>query len=67
MLVQRCKKRKQSFEFYLTASRREIYSKMRALLLQCAGSGVLDIFMHLEDAGTTYKATMDALNNHFER
>ena len=39
---------------------------MRALLLQCAGPEVQDIFMHLQDVGTTYKAAMDALNNHFE-
>ena len=26
----------------------------------------MDIFIHLEDIGATYKATIDALNNHFE-
>ena len=39
---------------------------MRALLLHCAGPDVQDIFMHLQDVGTTYKAAMGALNNHFE-
>ena len=39
---------------------------MRALLLHCAGTDVQDIFMHLQDVGTTYKAAMGALNNHFE-
>ena len=49
------KKRKQSFEFYLTASGTDNDSQMRALLLH---------FIYLEDVGTTYKAEMDALNNH---
>ena len=40
-------------------------SQMRALLLHCAGPDVQDIFMHLENVGTTGKAAMDALNNHF--
>ena len=35
------------------------------LLLYCARPDVQDIFMHLQDIGTTYKAAMDALNNHF--
>ena len=39
---------------------------MQALLLHCAGPDVQDIFMHLQDVGTTYKTAMDALNNHFE-
>ena len=39
---------------------------MRALLLYCAGADVQDIFMHLEDPGTTCKTAMDALNSHFE-
>ena len=36
-------------------------SQMRALLLHCAGPDVQDIFMYLQDVGTTYKAAMDAL------
>ena len=39
---------------------------MRASLLHRGGPDVQDIFMHLEDVGTTYKAAMDALNNHFK-
>ena len=39
-------------------------SQMRALLLHCAGPDVQDIFMHLQDVGTTYKAAMDVV---FER
>ena len=39
---------------------------MQALPLNCAGPDVQDIFMHLQDVGTTYKTAMDALNNHFE-
>ena len=35
------------------------------LLLYCARPDVQDIFMHLQDIDTTYKAAMDALNNHF--
>ena len=65
-LAQRWKKWKQSFEFYVTASGTDNDSQMRALLLHCAGPDVQDIFMHLQDVGTTYKAAMDALNNHFE-
>ena len=41
-------------------------SQMRALLLHRAKPDVKDIFMHLENVGTTGKAEMDALNNHFE-
>ena len=58
--------KKWSFEFYLAASGTDNDSQMRALLLRCAGPDVQDIFMHLEDVGTTYKAAMHALNNHFE-
>ena len=65
-LAQRWKKWKQSFEFYLTTSGTDNDSQMRALLLHCAGPDVEDIFMHLQDVGTTYKAAMDALKNHFE-
>ena len=65
-LAHRWKKGKQSFEFDLTASGTDSDSQMRALLLHCAGPDVQDIFMHLQDVGTTYKAAMDALNNHFE-
>ena len=65
-LTQRWKKWKQSFEFYLAASGRSNDSQMRALLLHCAGPDLQDIFMHLQDVGTTYAAAMDALNNHFE-
>ena len=65
-LAQQWKKWKQSFEFYLTASGTDNDSQMRALLLHCAGPDVQDIFMHLQDVGTTYKTAMDALNNHFE-
>ena len=65
-LVQRWKKWKQSFEFYLTAFDKDNDSQMRALLAHCAGPDVQDIFMNLEDVGTTYKAAMDALNNRFE-
>ena len=65
-LAQRWKKWKQSFEFYVTASGTDNDSQMRALLLHCAGPDVQDIFMHLQGVGTTYKAAMDALNNHFE-
>ena len=65
-LAQRRKKWKQSFEFYLTASGTNNDSRMRALLLHRAGPDVQNIFMHLQDVGTIYKAAMDALNNHFE-
>ena len=65
-LAQRWKKWKQSFSFYLTASGTGNDSQMRALLPHCAGPDVQNIFMHLEDVGTTYKAAMDALTNHFE-
>ena len=41
-------------------------SQMRALLLHYAGPDVKDIFMHLENTGTTFKAAVDAINNHFE-
>ena len=64
--AQRWKKWEQSVEFYLTASGTDNDSQMQALLLHCAGPDVQDIFMHLQDVGTTYKAAMDALNNHFE-
>ena len=50
----------------MTASGTDNDSQMRALLLHFAGPDVQDIFMHLEDVGTIYKAAMDALNNHFE-
>lgn len=62
------KKWKQSFKFYLSASGTDDNSKMRTLLLHCTGPDVQDIFMHVEDAGTTYKVqhTINALNNHFE-
>ena len=56
---------KQSFEFYFTASGTENDSQMQALLLHCARPDVQDIFRHLQDIGTTYKAAMDVLNNHF--
>ena len=55
---------KQSFAFYLTASDIDGIdndSKMRALLLHCTGPDAQDIFMHLEDPDTTYKAAMNAL------
>ena len=52
--------------FFLTASGTDNDSQMRALLFHCAGPDVQDIFMHLEDVGTTHKAAMDALNNHLE-
>ena len=52
--------------FFLTASGTDSDSQMRALLFHCAGPDVQDIFMHLEDVGTTHKAAMDALNNHLE-
>ena len=39
---------------------------MQALLLHCAGPDIQDIFMHLQDVGTTHMAAMDGLNNHFE-
>ena len=55
-LAQRQKKCKQSFEFYLTASGVDNDSQMQALLLHGAGPDAQDIFMHLEDVGTTYKA-----------
>ena len=56
---------KQSFEFYFTASGTDNDSQMQALLLHCARPDVQDIFMHLQDIGTTCKAAMDVLNNHF--
>ena len=65
-LAQWWKKWKQTFEFYLTASGTDNDSQMWALLFHCAGPDIQDIFMHLEDVGTTRKATMDALNKHFE-
>ena len=39
---------------------------MRALLVQFARPYVQDIFMHLEDAGTTYETAIEGLNNHIE-
>ena len=65
-LAQRWKKCKQSFEFYFSASGTNDDSQMRVLPLHSAGRDVQDIFMHWEDGGTTYKAAMDALNNHFQ-
>ena len=65
-MVQRWKKWKQIFEFYFSASGTEDGSQMRALLLHGTGPDVQDIFMHLEEVGTTYKAALGALNNHFE-
>ena len=65
-LAQRWKRWKQSFEFYLTASGTDNDSQMQAFLLHCVGPDVQDIFMHLQDVGTTYKAAIDAVNNHFE-
>ena len=65
-LAGRWKKWEQRFEFYLAASGTNNDSKMRALLLHCAEPDVRDIFMHLQNVGTTYKAVMDVLNNHFE-
>ena len=62
-LTQQWKIWKQSFKFYLTATGND--SQIRGLLLHCARPDVQDIFTHLEDVGTTYKAAMDALNNHF--
>ena len=63
-LAQQWKKWKQSFEFYLGGSGTDDDSHMIALLLHYAGPNVQDIFMHLEDTGTTCKAAMDALTNH---
>ena len=65
-LAQRWKKWKQSFKFYLTSSGIDNDLQMQALPLNCAGPDVQDIFMHLQDVGTTYKTAMDALNNQFE-
>ena len=45
----------------MTVSCTDNDSQMRALLLHCAGPNAQDIFMHLEDVGTTYKAEMNAL------
>ena len=39
---------------------------MRAVLLHFAMLDLQDICIHLKDAGTTYKAAMDALNKYFE-
>ena len=60
------KKWTQSFEFYLTASGTDNDWQIWALLFHSAGPEVQDIFLHLENVGTTYKAAMDDLNNHFE-
>ena len=65
-LVQRWKNGKQSFEFYLTVSDTDNDSQMLALLLHCAEPDVQTIFMHLANLDMTYKAAMDAWNNHFE-
>ena len=65
-LAQRRKNGKQSFEFYLTATDTDNDSQMQALLLHCAEPDVQAIFMHLENLDTTYKAAMNAWNNHFE-
>ena len=64
-LAQGLKKWKQSFEFSLSASGTDDHWQMRALLFYWAGADIEDICMHLEDAGATYKAAMDALNQHF--
>ena len=64
--AQQWEKWKQSSEFYLGASGTADDSQMRLLLLQCTVPDVQYIFRHLEGAGTTYKAAMDALNIHFE-
>ena len=55
-LAQRWKKWKPSFKFYLTTSVTDNDSQMRAIQLHWAGPDVQDIFMHLENVGTTYKA-----------
>ena len=55
-LAQRWKKWKPSFKFYLTTSATDNDSQMRAIQLHWAGPDVQDIFMHLENVGTTYKA-----------
>ena len=65
-LAQRWKKWKQSFKFYLTASGTDNDSQMRASLLHCAGPDVQDNFYAFRRRGTTCKAAIDALNNHFE-
>ena len=65
-LAQRWKNWKQSFDFYLAACRTDTDSQRQTFLLHSAGADVQDNFMHLQDVGTTYKAAMDALNNHFE-
>ena len=64
--TQQWEKWKQSFEFYLGASGTADDSQMRQLLLQCTVPDVQCIFRHLEGAGTTYKAAMDAVNIHFK-
>lgn len=63
--AQRWEKLKQRFEFYLSTSDTDDHSQMRALLLHCAKPDVHNIFMHLQDAGTTYKVVIDATLNHF--
>ena len=63
--ARRWEKLKQRFEFYLSTSGTDDDSQMRALLLHCAKPDVHNIFMHLQDAGTTYKVVIDATLNHF--
>ena len=57
-IAQRWKKWKQTFKFYLIASGIDADVQMRALLLHSAGPGVQDIFMHLENGGTTFKEAL---------
>ena len=65
-IAQRWKQWKQSFEFYLIASGIDDDVQMRALLLHSAGPDVQDIFMHLENGGTTFKEALDSPTQHFE-
>ena len=64
--AQRWEKLKQRFEFSFSTSGTDDDSQMRALLLHCAKPDAHDIFMNLQDGGTTYKVAIDALNNHFK-
>ena len=64
-LARQWKKWIQSFEFYLSASVTDDDSQMKALLRHCVGPDTQDILIHL-DADATYKAAVDAFNNHFE-
>ena len=59
--AERWKKWNQSFEFYLKVSGIDSDNKWEHYYFTAQ-----DIFMHLEDTGTTYKAAMDTLDNHFE-